>query len=741
MNREEHTDKNASGAFWGGSGGEMSKLMHDVCLRTIKLLNIIWMAVPFAITWYVWYARKTASPFYKKGDWAVIGLFIILYFIFGRIYDAFLVSLNRLSEMVYSQCLSVLLTDFVMYVVVFLLMKHLPALIPISLCFAAQFAIALIWSYAAHTCYFYFFKASRTAIIYDARRGMENLVEEYKMDMKFDISSVIDVKRCLNDLSVLDEMDTIFLSGIHSHSRNTILKYCIEKKITVYVIPRIGDVIMSGAKPVHLFHLPILRVGRYAPSPEYLFFKRMFDLIFSLAAIVVFSPLMAITAAAIKREDGGPVFYKQLRLTKDGESFYIWKFRSMKTDAEQDGIARLSAGEHDRRITSVGKWIRKLRIDEMPQLFQIMTGKMSIVGPRPERPEIAACYEKEMPEFRLRLQAKAGLTGYAQVYGKYNTTPYDKLMMDLMYIAKPSLLEDLRIMLATIKILFLPESTEGIAEGAVTAAEGERILALAEKKADAHSEDAGDIGLISVIMAAYNAEKTIAQAIGSVLSQTYTNLELLVIDDGSADNTVSIVESFQDSRIHLIRNPVNSGVSKARHRGAEEAKGEWIAILDSDDAWKADKLKKQAELQVRKNAELLFTGSAFMNADGRLMDWVLHAPEEIGYRKLLKQNLVSNSSVLVRKELYITHYAAGDAMHEDFSTWLGVLKTGRKAYGLDEPLLIYRLSKHSKSGSKLKAARMNWNTYRAAGLGIIESMYYMCWYIIRGFMKYRNLKG
>ena len=130
----------------------MSKLMHDVCLRTIKLLNIIWMAVPFAITWYVWYARKTASPFYKKGDWAVIGLFIILYFIFGRIYDAFLVSLNRLSEMVYSQCLSVLLTDFVMYVVVFLLMKHLPALIPISLCFAAQFAIALIWSYAAHTC-------------------------------------------------------------------------------------------------------------------------------------------------------------------------------------------------------------------------------------------------------------------------------------------------------------------------------------------------------------------------------------------------------------------------------------------------------------------------------------------------------------------------------------------------------------------------------------------------------------
>ena len=740
MNREEHTDRNAFAAFWGGSGGEMSKLMHDVCLRMMKLLNIVWMAIPFGVTWYIWYARKTASPFYRKGDWAVIGFFIILYFIFGRIYDAFLVSLSRLSEMVYSQCLSVLLTDFVMYVVVFLLMKHLPDPIPISLCFASQFAISVIWSYAAHTCYFYFFKANKTAIIYDARQGMEDLVEEYKMDMKFDISSVIDVKRCLNDLSVLDEMDTIFLSGIHSHSRNRILKYCIDKKITVYVIPRIGDVIMSGAKPVHLFHLPILKVGRYAPPPEYLFFKRLFDLVFSLLAIVVFSPVMAITAAAIKKEDGGPVFYKQLRLTKDGEAFYIWKFRSMRTDAEQDGIARLSAGENDSRITSVGKWIRTLRIDEMPQLFQIMTGKMSIVGPRPERPEIAACYEEEMPEFRLRLQARAGLTGYAQVYGKYNTTPYDKLMMDLMYIAKPGLLEDLRIMLATIKILFLPESTEGIAEGAVTAAEEERALAEGES-APASSEKEADIGLISVIMAAYNAEKTIAQAISSVLSQTYTNLELLVIDDGSADNTVSIVESFKDSRMHLIRNPVNGGVSNARYRGAEKAKGEWIAILDSDDAWKADKLKKQAELQVRKNAELLFTGSAFMNEDGRLMDWVLHAPDEIGYRKLLKQNLVSNSSVLVRKELYITHYAAGDAMHEDFSTWLGMLKTGRKAYGLDEPLLIYRLSKHSKSGSKLKAARMNWNTYRAAGLGTAESMYYMCWYMIRGLKKYRNLKG
>ena len=178
---------------------------------------------------------------------------------------------------------------------------------------------------------------------------------------------------------------------------------------------------------------------------------------------------MLITAVAVKFTDGGPVFYKQKRLTKNGREFYVLKFRSMRTDAEKDGVARLSTGEADPRITPVGHLIRKLRIDELPQLFNILGGSMSIVGPRPERPEIAAQYEKELPEFGLRLQAKAGLTGYAQVYGKYNTTPYNKLQMDLMYIANPSFFEDLRIIFATIKILFLSESTEGVAEGMKTA--------------------------------------------------------------------------------------------------------------------------------------------------------------------------------------------------------------------------------------------------------------------------------
>lgn len=252
-----------------------------------------------------------------------------------------------------------------------------------------------------------------------------------------------------------------------------------------------------------------------------------------------------------------------------------------------------------------------------------------------------------------------------------------------------------------------------------------------------------DFGLISIIMAAYNAEKTIEQAIDSVLSQTYTNFELLVVNDCSADRTAELVKSIaaKDSRVRLISNVKNSGVSYTRKHGLEEAKGSWIAILDSDDAWAPEKLEKQIELQRRTNADLLFTGSAFMDSEGHPIDWYLHAPKEVTYRQLLKQNVLSNSSALVRKELYAKHYAIGDGMHEDFAIWLSILKKGTKAYGVDEPLLIYRIAKSSKSGNKVKAARMNWNTYRHVGLNLMEAIYYECWYIFNGIRKYRNLRN
>lgn len=249
-------------------------------------------------------------------------------------------------------------------------------------------------------------------------------------------------------------------------------------------------------------------------------------------------------------------------------------------------------------------------------------------------------------------------------------------------------------------------------------------------------------GLISIIMAAYNAEKTIVQAIESVLNQTYSHFELLVVNDCSTDRTVELVKktAAQDKRVRLISNQKNSGVSYTRKHGLDEARGSWIAILDSDDVWAPEKLEKQIALQEKTNADLLFTGSAFMDADGKPINWYLHAPSVVTYRQLLKQNVLSNSSALVRKELYTKHYAVGDGMHEDFAIWLGILQEGRKAYGVDEPLLIYRIAKSSKSGNKVKAAKMNWNTYRYVGLNPIEAAYYEAWYMVKSIIKYTNLK-
>ena len=424
--------------------------------------------MPFAWGWFHYYAEHMALPFYDRGNWVVVTLYAVLYMIFGRVYGGFWISLNRISESVYSQALAVMMTSGIMYVVTVLLERQLPSIWPVLAAFAVQLVLSGLWSMAAHVAYYILFPATKTIIVYDERQGMEKLIQDYGFEKKFTVIKTLKVEQCIANIDLLHNAQTVFVSGVHSHERNIILKYCVEHGIMMYLVPRIGDVLMSGAQQMHMFHLPMLRVGRYNPSPWHTIAKRTFDVVSAGALFLVISPLMLITAIAIKT-DGGPVFYKQRRLTQDGKEFDVLKFRSMRVDAEKDGVARLSTGDKDDRITKVGHFIRKVRIDELPQLLNIIGGSMSVVGPRPERPEIASQYVKEMPEFSLRLQAKAGLTGYAQVYGKYNTTPYDKLQMDLMYISNPSFWEDLRIIFATIKILFVPESTEGVAEGQKTA--------------------------------------------------------------------------------------------------------------------------------------------------------------------------------------------------------------------------------------------------------------------------------
>ena len=449
----------------------MSKFKHDLLLRIVKSVNVILMVLPFALCWYLYYANRLDSPYYAKGNYLVIGLFVVLYYMFGKIYDGFLISYSRISEIVYSQSLAVCFADLIMYIVTWLLMKRLPNALPMIAAFGGQILVSALWALRANRWYFKTFPPKAAAVIYDERIGLSKLIEKYGLDNKFDVQVKAHVDDVIGHPEVLNGIATVFLSGIRSHERNVILKYCIANDIVVFVIPRIGDTIMSGAKGMHMFHLPMLRVGRYNPPPEYLFIKRAMDIVLSGVALVVLSPIFLITAIAVK-SDGGPAFYKQTRLGKNGVPFDLIKFRSMKVDAEKDGVARLSTGDNDDRITPVGRFIRKCRLDELPQLLNILRSDLTIVGPRPERPSISSSYCEEMPEFALRLQAKQGLTGYAQVYGKYNTTPYDKLQMDLTYIAHPSIVEDLKIIMATVKILFMKDSTEGIAEGQITASAG-----------------------------------------------------------------------------------------------------------------------------------------------------------------------------------------------------------------------------------------------------------------------------
>ena len=441
----------------------MDKVKHRAELAFAGFIDYFLIVVCFAICWYLYYSKIIINPFFRKGNYVVIFLYALFVIIISRVYNSTQISLSRISEMIYNQALSIAASDALIYIVICILKRGFANLLPGLLCFVIQVILAALWCLLANWWYFSKFPPKKTIVIFDNHEGLEDLISEYGLSNKFDVQKTVQVDDCLADLSILDDFETAFLSDIHSKDRNKIMKRAVENDMDIYIIPRLGDIILSGAKDMHMFHRPMLRLRRYNPHIEYLFFKRLFDIVISGLALIIMSPFMLITAIVIKAYDGGPAFYKQVRLTKDGKEFEILKFRSMRVDAEKYTGAILSAGDDDPRITPVGRIIRKIRFDELPQLINIIKGDMSIVGPRPERPEIAAEYEKTLPEFKLRLQTKAGLTGYAQVYGKYNTSPYNKLQMDLMYIAHPSFLEDLRICLTTVKILFLKESTEGVA--------------------------------------------------------------------------------------------------------------------------------------------------------------------------------------------------------------------------------------------------------------------------------------
>ena len=444
-------------------------------MRSLKLLHYCVAVALFVGTWLLFYDKRYSTANHIKGELIFYIFYGVVLFLLNRTYDVYDVGYHRITDNVYAQTLSQILTTGMIWIVSLLMYMQLTNPLPmIGLCLVL-FSWNVAWCIAANRVYQSLHRHKKTVVIYRDADDLRRLKEIGQLEHKFDIQKYIENPG--DDYKALERelagYEAIVVSGVNASLRNGIAKYCIEQGLPGYFAPHVGDIIMQGARHMRNFSVPIMSVRRAEPTPEFLLIKRVFDFAASGIAMILLSPFFLGTALAIKLYDHGPVLYKQIRLTKDGREFEILKFRSMRTDAEKDGVARLSTGDNDDRITPVGRVIRACRLDELPQLANIFRGDMSIVGPRPERPEIAAQYEKEMPAFSLRLQVKAGLTGYAQVYGRYNTDPYDKLQMDLMYINKMSIVEDLRLMFATARILFMKESTQGISEGQTTARKNE----------------------------------------------------------------------------------------------------------------------------------------------------------------------------------------------------------------------------------------------------------------------------
>lgn len=449
---------------------------HESLKRAIiLLLSLSGLILQTAVYGYLWYHIyfpyiSYRLPFWQKGHWLLILLYFALLTLFSQTYGGTRIGYLKATDVFFSQFFALLCVNIISYIQLSLM--ALTLLRPSYMLWAAavQLAIAAVWTILCQKVYQRLFPPRKLLLIYGERPIQDIMGKFASRPDKYDIVKSMNLTEGLP--AIYDEITAgyggIVLWDIPTSVRNDLLKYCYSKYIRVYLMPKISDVIIRGADPVHLFDTPIFLTREYSMTIEQRIVKRLIDVVCSLILIVLVSPFMLITALAVKLYDHGPVLYKQVRCTTGGKEFKILKFRSMRVDAEKDGVARL-ASQNDSRITPVGKFIRKVRLDELPQLFNILKGEMSFIGPRPERPEIIKQYMEDMPEFAFRMKMKAGLAGYAQVYGKYNTTPYDKLKLDLFYIENYTVWLDLKLMLLTLKILFKPESTEGIDEKQTTA--------------------------------------------------------------------------------------------------------------------------------------------------------------------------------------------------------------------------------------------------------------------------------
>ncbi len=428
-----------------------------------SIIALVFITAVYAFVWYNFYKDAIFSPYYKRGNWTVVAIYAFLTYVFTIFLHGYKIGVLRVIELIYAQCVSIFLVNVFTYMQIALMKFEFfsPMVLIVMMC--AQIVCVSILVFWGNKLFYSVFPPKRILVINNTGETNSLVLKMSMFHKKYSIMEIVkydDIeKKKLVEKIILH--DAVLLPQADKALQDILMPICYENRKNIYFYPLVTNIMLSSSEQKTVFDTPIFLCKNEDVSGGTLFAKRFIDIVLSILLLVITSPIMLITALVIKLQDGGAVIFKQERLTKDGATFNLYKFRSMIVEAEADGVARL-AKQNDDRITPIGRFIRRTRIDELPQLMNILKGDITFVGPRPERPEIAAEYEKSFPEFNYRLKVKAGLTGYSQVVGRYNTAPRDKLLLDLYYIKKCSILFDFEILLMTAKVLILPESTQGV---------------------------------------------------------------------------------------------------------------------------------------------------------------------------------------------------------------------------------------------------------------------------------------
>lgn len=444
----------------------------------MKKSGFLWLfcakALLFVVVMGVFFAGQLvfyeATVFYFWGNYVVLLLYMVNLLFSSTIYHGFRFGSADLSDIILSWVFGLIITNSLEYLQLSLLVQTMLPIAGFLAVLGVQLLLVIPLAVSIDKGYYRKHPAHKAIIIYGNERKTREYLDLVKQHRKqFEIIHVVsqdDRADVIYDR--INEADSVFFIDVGEGSLGALLEYCFKHDKRTYIMPTFAGVLLNTAGITWMSKTPMFLPNSPVMDPVKLFFKRTIDIALSFTAIIALSWLMLITWAAIRISDRAPAIYRQTRVTKGGKLFTIYKFRSMRPDAEDDYIPRLAVKDDD-RVTPVGKIIRKTRIDELPQLFNVLSGAMSLVGPRPERPEIAGQYEEIYPNFSFRTKVKAGMTGFAQIYGRYNTAPDEKLFLDIMYIEKFSIWQDIKLLLQTVKVVFMFSSAEGVPDDSTTA--------------------------------------------------------------------------------------------------------------------------------------------------------------------------------------------------------------------------------------------------------------------------------